>query len=200
MIPVTTFAGKKVAIIAHKIVDEDVRSIAGTPSWLLVFFERLFAAHPKHERRLAAFFPKLELVIHGGVNFAPYRASFAALLEGSAAETREVYAASEGFIASADRGPGEGMRVMADNGLFLEFVPLAELDSDIAWVLREGDVLHRIAPPRDGPIVRQALIELTREVQAGDAGTTDRQGLQQFTRERMAQRFADCLDRCLGTP
>lgn len=120
---------KKVAIIARGIVAEDIRSISGTPSWLLVFFERLFAMYPEREKRLAAFFPKLELIIHGGVNFAPYRASFTALLEGSRAETREVYAASEGFIASADRGPGEGMRVMADNGLFLEFIPLTELGS-----------------------------------------------------------------------
>jgi glycosyltransferase involved in cell wall biosynthesis len=77
---------------------------------------------------------------------------------------------------------------------------LAELDSDIAWVLRESGVCHRIAPPSDGPGVKQALIELTREVQAGNAGASYRQGLQQFTRERMAQRFADCLDRCVGTP
>ena len=120
---------KKVDIIARTILDQDIRSIAGTPSWLLIFFERLFAAHPEREKKLAAFFPRLELVIHGGVGFAPYRDSFAALLEGSHAETREVYAASEGFIASADLGPGEGMRVMADNNLFFEFVPVAELDS-----------------------------------------------------------------------
>lgn len=120
---------KKVEIIARTIVAQDIRSIAGTPSWLLVFFERLFAAYPERAKRLAAFFPHLELVIHGGVSFAPYRAGFAALLEGTQAETREVYAASEGFIASADRGPGEGMRVMADNNLFFEFVPVAELDA-----------------------------------------------------------------------
>ena len=50
-------------------------------------------------------------------------------MEGGHAETREVYPASEGFIALADRGPGEGLRLMIDNGLFFEFVPLSELDS-----------------------------------------------------------------------
>ena len=52
------------------------------------------------------------------------------MLEGSRAEMREVYPASEGFIAIADRAPGEGLRLVADNGLFYEFVPVAELGTD----------------------------------------------------------------------
>ncbi|MFM9500859.1 GH3 auxin-responsive promoter family protein, partial [Streptomyces galilaeus] len=62
------------------------------------------------EPRLADFWPGLELLVHGGVNFAPYRSRFADWLAGSHAETREVYPASEGFIALADRGPADGLR------------------------------------------------------------------------------------------
>ncbi len=120
---------EKTARLAPLSLDADVRSIAGTPSWMLLFFERLGALHPERGRRLAAFYPKLELIIHGGVSFAPYRDRFAAWLADSRAETREVYPASEGFIAIADRGPGEGLRLILDNGLFLEFVPVAELDA-----------------------------------------------------------------------
>jgi hypothetical protein len=118
---------KKIEALVEGVTHQDIRSISGTPSWLLIFFEKLFARHPERERNLAAFFPDLELIAHGGVNFAPYRPQFEALLQGGRAETREVYAASEGFIASADRGPGEGMRLNADNGLFFEFVPVAEI-------------------------------------------------------------------------
>jgi hypothetical protein len=107
----------------------DTRAIGGTPSWLLILFDRLAALHPGLPPRLASYFPDLELVVHGGVGFAPYRSAFARWLEGSHAETREVYAASEGFIAVADRGPGEGLRLLLDNGLFYEFVPVSELDS-----------------------------------------------------------------------
>ena len=120
---------KKIDVLAHGILKEDIRSIAGTPSWVLLFFDRLFAQMPEREAALRAFFPNLELVTHGGVNFAPYRQQFETLLKGTHAETREVYAASEGFIASADRGPGEGMRLAADHGNFFEFVPLGELAS-----------------------------------------------------------------------
>jgi hypothetical protein len=118
---------KKIEVLSRGILNEDIRVIAGTPSWLLIFFERLFALKPERAPRLAGFFPNLELIIHGGVNFAPYRPRFEALLAGSHAETREVYPASEGFIAAADRGPGQGLRLIPDNGLFYEFVPLAEL-------------------------------------------------------------------------
>jgi hypothetical protein len=121
---------KKIEALSRGVLEEDIRNIAGTPSWMLIFFERLFALKPEREKKLHAFFPHLELITHGGVNFAPYRPQFEALLEGSHAETREVYAASEGFIAAADRGPGEGMRLVADNGLFFEFVPVEELNAD----------------------------------------------------------------------
>ncbi|MBL8689540.1 MAG: GH3 auxin-responsive promoter family protein [Rhodospirillaceae bacterium] len=107
----------------------DIRSIGGTPSWLLILFDRLAQLHPDRPRRLASYFPKLEMIVHGGVGFAPYRSAFERWLDGSRAETREVYAASEGFIAVADRGPGEGMRLILDNGLFFEFVPVEELGS-----------------------------------------------------------------------
>lgn len=71
---------------------------------------------------------------------------------------------------------------------------LAEPDGDIAWVLRESGVLHRLAPPNDVPAIRQALIDLKKAIDSGAPAVPDRAALQQFTRERMAQRFAECLD------
>ncbi|WP_119422803.1 GH3 family domain-containing protein [Desertibaculum subflavum] len=104
----------------------DIRLLTGTPSWLLILFEQI-AAKGLGDTAPEAF-PRLELLVHGGVNFAPYRPRFEAWLAGSKAELREAYPASEGFLAVADRGPGEGLRLMIDNGLFFEFVPMDELD------------------------------------------------------------------------
>lgn len=116
---------RRIERLGRASLDEPIRTIAGTPSWLLLFFERLAAMTGR--RRLADLYPGLELVSHGGLAFAPYRGVFAEWLEGSAAELREVYPASEGFVAVADRGPDEGLRMLIDNGLFYEFVPVAEL-------------------------------------------------------------------------
>lgn len=118
---------EKIERLAPASLAADVRSISGTPSWLLLFFERLRQGAGTDDPRLAALYPNLELLIHGGVGFAPYRARFERLLAGGHAETREVYPASEGFIAIADRGPDEGLRLQVDTGLFYEFVPVEAL-------------------------------------------------------------------------
>ncbi len=118
---------EKIAAFATAARGVDIRCITGVPSWMLILFEQMTGE--SGGAPLAEVFPNLELVVHGGVNFAPYRDLFAEKLAGSGAETREVYPASEGFIAVADRGDGEGLRMILDNGLFYEFVPVEELES-----------------------------------------------------------------------
>ena len=118
---------EKVAQLSARSLTEDIRTVGGTPSWLLLFFQKLNDLKPEGTGRLVEYYPRLELLVHGGVNFAPYRRQFEALLESSRAEMREVYPASEGFVAIADCGPGEGLRLLLDNGLFFEFVPVNEL-------------------------------------------------------------------------
>jgi hypothetical protein len=111
----------KLAALADRTPRDAVRVLTGTPSWLLVLLHRMSTdgAPP---------FPNLELLIHGGVAWAPYRDRIAPFLP-AGCTTREVYPASEGFVAIQDCGEGEGMRLVLDRGCFFEFVPLAELDA-----------------------------------------------------------------------
>jgi hypothetical protein len=118
---------KKVDLLARAAIDLDIRSVGGTPSWLLILFDKMAALRGAKRLPLGDFWPNLELVVHGGVHFGPYKSQFDALLAGSRAETREGYAASEGFVAIQDRGPGEGLRLNLDIGLYFEFVPVEEL-------------------------------------------------------------------------
>jgi hypothetical protein len=118
---------EKVERLARLSLGEDIRAISGTPNWLLILFDKLAELCPDKKPRLQSYYPSLEVVVHGGVDFKPYAKRFGELLEGSGAELREVYPASEAFIAIADRGPGEGLRLIVDNGVFFEFVPAAEL-------------------------------------------------------------------------
>ena len=131
----------KIERFAECSLDVEISAVAGTPSWLLLYFERLAevarARRGGATRRIADIYPALELLAHGGVAWAPYRDRFAALLEGSRAETREIYPASEGFFAIADGADGEGMRLLLDNGIFYEFIPVDQLDSaqpDCRWI------------------------------------------------------------------
>lgn len=120
---------EKIDRLGRRALAEDIRSLSGVPSWLLILFDRLAEIAPERGHRCVDYFPDLEMLVHGGVNFIPYRKRFDALLEGSHAELREVYPASEGFVALADARPEDGLRPLLDNGLFLEFVPLEEIDS-----------------------------------------------------------------------
>ena len=126
----------KMNALAPLALRQPVTSISGTASWMLLFFETAAAARQRVDR-LRSLFPALELLVHGGVGFAPYRDRFAYWMQGGGALTREVYAASEGFIAVADCADGEGMRLLLDRGIFFEFVPPAELGSsapDRRWI------------------------------------------------------------------
>jgi hypothetical protein len=116
---------EKIEKLARIAPSEDVRFLGGSPNWMLIFFEELARQHGGDT--LADWFPNLELVVHGGINFSPYRDRFAALLAGTHAETREMYSASEGVFAVADRGDGEGLRLILDGTVFFEFVPVSEL-------------------------------------------------------------------------
>jgi hypothetical protein len=117
---------EKVRRLAVLAAQTDIRAMSGTPSWLLILFDKQQAnlGRPATARDL---YPNLDLLIHGGVNFKPYRARFEQFLAGGA-ELREVYPASEGFIALQDETPADGLRLLNDTGLFFEFVPLEELD------------------------------------------------------------------------
>lgn len=120
---------EKIEKLSHESLSHDVRLLGGVPSWLLIFLDACAKGLKLDTPKLKDIYPNLEMLVHGGVNFSPYKDQFDALMEGSPAETREVYPASEGFIALADRGHGEGLRLNLDHNLFFEFVPLSELDS-----------------------------------------------------------------------
>jgi hypothetical protein len=126
---------QKLDAVAREAATADVRGIGGTPSWLICVFERVLklrreAGHPA--RTLADVWPNLSLLVHGGVNFGPYRAAFEALFGlpagvGKPVTTLEVYPASEGFIGVEDVPGTQDLLLMMDSGLFYEFIPAEEI-------------------------------------------------------------------------
>lgn len=120
---------EKIARFAEAALKEPIRLISGVPAWMLIFFNKLFELKPEAEGQLHKALPGLEVIVHGGVNFAPYYDQFQKLIAGSDIQLREVYPASEGFIAIGDRGYNQGLRLCLDNNIFYEFVPLEELNN-----------------------------------------------------------------------
>jgi hypothetical protein len=117
---------QKVERICRECAREDVRSIAGVPSWNLVMLRRMLEYTGR--RNLLEIWPRLELFIHGGVNFAPYKEVYRQLIPSPEMHYLETYNASEGFFGIADDfGAGDDLLLMLDYGMYYEFLPLADL-------------------------------------------------------------------------
>jgi GH3 auxin-responsive promoter len=116
----------KLSKLAARSVAEPITVVSGVPGWLLLLFQRILESTGKNT--IAEVWPQLELIVHGGVKFDPYRESFQSILGSPAIALQEVYPCSEGFIAFGDPATGL-LRLVFDHGLFYEFVPVDELGS-----------------------------------------------------------------------
>lgn len=117
----------KIEKMARETLREDVRCIAGVPSWTLVLLKRILDLTGRSN--ILEVWPNLELFMHGGVSFRPYRAQFEALIPSPTMNYLESYNASEGFFAVQDRRNADDMLLMLDYGIFYEFLPLEEIGS-----------------------------------------------------------------------
>jgi hypothetical protein len=119
----------KVDAMARTTSKEDVRILAGVPSWMLVVGKRVLEM--TGARTLGEVWPNLQLFMHGGVNFDPYRQQFVDLIGDvrMGMEFMETYNASEGFFGLQDRVGAEDMLLMMDYGIYFEFLPPSEWDS-----------------------------------------------------------------------
>ncbi len=111
----------------EKIVDETVGQnmtlISGIPPWMQMYFDRL---QDRSGKRIKELFPNFSVLVHGGVNFEPYKAK---LLDsvGGPVDTIETFPASEGFFAFQDSQKEEGLLLNTNSGIFYEFVPATEI-------------------------------------------------------------------------
>ena len=113
----------KIEELAKNTITENVSSISGVPTWTMVLIKRILEMTGK--KCLSEVWPQLELYMHGGVSFTPYREQFNHLM-GKKIQYLELYNASEGFFAAQDIPSGEGMLLFADHGIFMEFMPIEE--------------------------------------------------------------------------
>lgn len=114
---------EKIEKLADSTIKENVTSISGVPTWTMVLFKRILEITGKS--CIAEVWPSLELYIHGGVSFKPYRDQFHKLI-GKKIFYQETYNASEGFIAAQENLDEEGMLLFVDHGIFMEFMPVQE--------------------------------------------------------------------------
>ena len=108
----------KVNTIVHETLNEDMSVIAGIPSWVQMYFEKLIE---EKDQKVGDIFKNFSLFIFGGVNYEPYRSKFENLI-GRKVDSVELYPASEGFFAFQDQQNQPGMLLQLDSGMFYEFI------------------------------------------------------------------------------
>lgn len=114
----------KLKEITKATINENVTNLAGVPSWNLVLIKYILEYTGK--QNLLEVWPNLELFIHGGVSFAPYREQFQKLIPSENMHYMDTYNASEGFFGIQDDPEKEDMLLMLDYGVFYEFIPMSD--------------------------------------------------------------------------
>ena len=127
----------KINRLAENTIKENVTSISGVPTWTLVLFKRILEITGK--KTMAEVWPALELYMHGGVSFTPYKEQFQKII-GKEINYLEMYNASEGFFAAQENPGDDGMLLFTDHGIFMEFMPVGEYGKKFPLTIGLQDV------------------------------------------------------------
>ncbi|MEE4000609.1 GH3 auxin-responsive promoter family protein [Tenacibaculum sp. FZY0031] len=128
----------KMEAIINETIDENITSLVGVPSWMLVLLNRVLEKTGKDH--ILEVWPNLEVYFHGGINFNPYREQYKKLIPRDDFKYYETYNASEGFFAIQDRNNSDEMLLMLDYGIFYEFIPMSEYNGENSKTVPLSDV------------------------------------------------------------
>ncbi len=118
----------KIERISNIAPKEDVGMIGGVPTWVVVLFRKILEKTGKSN--IHEVWPNLQVYMHGGVSFKPYREQFKEFLPKSDFIYQEIYNASEGYFAAQDDPNEEGMLLFLDTGIYYEFLPANEWNKE----------------------------------------------------------------------
>ncbi|MCH1485193.1 MAG: GH3 auxin-responsive promoter family protein [Flavobacteriaceae bacterium] len=112
----------KIEAIINETINENVTSLAGVPSWMLVLLNKIIERSDK--KYISEIWPNLEVYFHGGVSFKPYLNQYNNILNNNSMHYYEIYNASEGFFAIQHENHSNELLLMLDYGIFYEFIDM----------------------------------------------------------------------------
>lgn len=128
----------KIPAIINEVLNENVTSIAGVPSWMMVLLNKILEETGKEN--ILEVWQNVEVYFHGGVSFDPYRKQYQKLFPNPNFKYYEIYNASEGFFALQDQNDSSDLLLMLDYGIFYEFIPMNTFGTNNQKVLRLDEV------------------------------------------------------------
>ena len=142
---------KKLDQIAQHIARQNITNFSGVPSWNLVLMRRVLEYAKK--QHLLQVWPHLELFMHGGINFTPYREQYQQLIPSEKMHYVETYNASEGFFALQDQPDDPGMLLLPHCGVFYEFIPLKRLPEALSGSYYQFLTMENVVAGEDYALV-----------------------------------------------
>ena len=117
---------EKLEKISEQSINQNITNLTGVPSWMLILLSKIIKKTGVNN--INDIWPNLELYMHGGVNFQPYKNQFSKLIGNKKMNYLEAYNASEGFFAIQDQKTSKEMLLMLDYGVFYEFIKKEDYD------------------------------------------------------------------------
>lgn len=144
---------KKLPLLVESSMGQNVTNISGVPSWFLTVIKEVLKKH--NANSIHEVWPNLEVFFHGGISFTPYRNQYESICDMSKMHFLETYNASEGFFAVQDSWDTNAMLLLLDIGIFFEFLPLSEINSEHPsilpiWEIEKGKTYALVMTANNG--------------------------------------------------
>ncbi len=144
---------EKLPRLVEASLNANVTNLSGVPSWFLTVLKQVLEKTGKtciHE-----VWPNLEVFFHGGIAFEPYRHQYEEICDMDKMHFLDTYNASEGFFAVQSDWETEAMLLLLDVGVFYEFLPVEESESETPevypiWEVEKGRTYELIITAANG--------------------------------------------------
>lgn len=128
---------EKLEKLKQYVLTHDIRALMGVPSWMLVLLKKI---EEDTGRKITDICPNLEVFFHGGVSFTPFESQYRQIIDSPQMKYWETYNASEGFFGVQFSKESKDMLLMLDSGIYYEFLPMSEWDSEKPQALTLDEV------------------------------------------------------------
>ena len=144
---------RKLPLLVESSIGQNVTNLSGVPSWFLTVLRHVLEHTGKSS--IHEVWPNLEVFFHGGIAFGPYRKQYESICDMSKMHFLDTYNASEGFFAVQSDWSSEAMLLLLDTGVFFEFLPVEESDSETPevypiWEIEAGRTYELIITAPNG--------------------------------------------------
>ena len=145
--------GEKLPRLVEESINQNVTNLSGVPSWFLTVIKEVLKRTGKSN--IHEVWPNLEVFFHGGIAFEPYRQQYEEICDMEKMHFLDTYNASEGFFAVQSSWDNESMLLLLDVGVFYEFLPVEESDSETPevypiWEIEAGRTYELIITAANG--------------------------------------------------